>query len=63
MTTLTHTSEIVDSFGSIAKAHRMAIEACRALKLAAPRYRTIQVLWHKGTPSAAVMQALRDDAP
>ena len=40
----------------------MAIEACRALKLAAPRYRTIQVLWHKGTPSAAVMKVLRDDA-
>jgi hypothetical protein len=49
-------------FGSITKAHRMAIEACRELKLAPPRYRTIQVLWHKGTPSAAVLQALRDDA-
>jgi hypothetical protein len=45
-------------FGSIARAHQMAGLACRALKLAPPRYRTIYVLWHNGIPSAAVMQAL-----
>jgi hypothetical protein len=48
-------------FGSIARAHEMAVLACRALGLAPPRYRTISVLWHKGTPSTAVMQALRRD--
>ncbi len=50
------------AFGSITKAHRMAVLACRELALAPPRYRTVQVLWHKGIPSAAVMQALLDDA-
>jgi hypothetical protein len=48
-------------FGSIAKAHQMAMLACRALELAPPRYRTIYVLWHKGTPSAAVIEALGKD--
>jgi hypothetical protein len=46
-------------FGSITRAHKVATLACRELKLAPPRYRTIYVLWHKGVPSAAVMQALR----
>ena len=49
-------------FGSIARAHQMAMLACRALDLAPPRYRTIYVLWHKGTPSPAVTRALLDDA-
>ena len=45
-------------FGSITKAHKMAMLACQELELAAPRYRTIYVLWHDGIPSIAVMQAL-----
>ena len=39
----------------------MAMLACRELKLAPPRYRTIYVLWHNGIPSAAVIQALLND--
>jgi hypothetical protein len=50
------------AFGSIAKAHQLAVLACRALELPPPRYRTVYVLWHRGTPSAAVLQALADDA-
>jgi hypothetical protein len=47
-------------FGSIVRAHKMAMLACRELELAPPRYRTIYVLWHDGIPSAVVMQALLD---
>jgi hypothetical protein len=45
-------------FGSIAKAHGLAARACQDLGLAAPRYRTVYVLWHNGIPSAEVTQAL-----
>jgi hypothetical protein len=45
-------------FGSIAKAHALATLACRDLGLAAPRYRTVYVLWHHGVPSAEVARAL-----
>src|SRR6185436_3755534 len=37
--------------GSIAKAHHMAMRACRDLDLTPPRYRTVYVLWHNGVPS------------
>jgi hypothetical protein len=44
--------------GSIRRAHAKAGEACRAAGLAAPRYRTIYVLWHRGTPSGEVLREL-----
>ena len=44
--------------GSIVTAHRMATLACRELGLTPPRYRTIYVLWHHGTPSPDVLQAV-----
>jgi hypothetical protein len=44
--------------GSIRRAHAKAGEACRAAGLAPPRYRTIYVLWHRGTPSGEVLREL-----
>jgi hypothetical protein len=44
--------------GSIRRAHAEAGEACRAAGLAPPRYRTIYVLWHRGTPSGEVIREL-----
>jgi hypothetical protein len=44
--------------GSIRRAHLKAGEACREAGLAPPRYRTIYVLWHRGTPSAEVLREL-----
>lgn len=51
--------------GSFVKAHRIATLACREQGLTPPRYRTVHVLWHHGTPSPEVLRALgqaRDDA-
>jgi hypothetical protein len=44
--------------GSIRRSHAEAGEACRAAGLAPPRYRTIYVLWHRGTPSGEVIREL-----
>ena len=48
--------------GSIAAAHREAVAACRAAGLPPPRYRTVQVLWHRGAPSEAVLALLAAEA-
>ena len=44
--------------GSIVKAHRIATLACREQALTPPRYRTVYVLWHHGTPSPDVVRAI-----
>jgi hypothetical protein len=48
-------------FGSIRRGHDQAVAACRAAGLAPPRYRTVYVLWHRGTPPADVIAALRGE--
>jgi hypothetical protein len=48
-------------FGSIRRAHDQAVAACRAAGLAPPRYRTVYVLWHRGSPPADVVAALRGE--
>ena len=46
-------------WGSIRQAHLEACESCRAASMPPPRYRTVYVLWHRGEPSAEVLETLR----
>jgi hypothetical protein len=46
-------------FGAIVEAHRLAAAECAELGLAAPRYRSVYMLWHRGVPGPDVLKALR----
>ena len=46
------------AFGAIAEAHRLASAECAELGIAAPRYRTVYVLWHRGVAGADVMKVI-----
>ena len=47
------------AFGAIAEAHRLASVECAELGIAAPRYRTVYVLWHRGVAGADVLKVIR----
>lgn len=42
-------------FGGIARAHELAVAACKDMGMASPRYGTIYALWHRGVPAADVL--------
>jgi len=45
-------------FGGIARAHELAVAACKDIGMAPPRYGTIYALWHRGVPAADVLAEL-----